>query len=142
MERCGVLRDRGSAILIENNKVALIKRTRNGQVYYVFPGGGIEKGETPEKATTREAMEELGVRIRIDSCFDRVPYNGTQYYFLASIIGGTFGTGTGDEFKESARGLYEPIWIDIAGLARMDVRPKEMAAKIQAFIILGEANEQ
>lgn len=141
-KRCGVLRDRGSAILIENNKVVLIKRTINGQVYYVFPGGGIEKGERPEKTTIREVMEELGVRIRIDSCFDQVPYNGTQYYFLASIIDGTFGTGTGDEFKERARGHYEPIWIDIASLASMDVRPKEIAAKIQAFIFLGEANEQ
>lgn len=136
------MRNRGSAILIKNNKVALIKRTRNGQVYYVFPGGGIEKGETPEKATIREAMEELGVRIRIESFFDRVHYNGTQYYFLASIIGGTFGTGTGDEFKESARGLYKPIWIDIAGLASMDVRPKKISSKIQTLIILGEANEQ
>lgn len=41
------MRDRSSVVLIENNKVGLIKRIRDGSVYYVFPGGGIEDGETP-----------------------------------------------------------------------------------------------
>ena len=48
---------RGSIILIENNKAILIKRVKDGSVYYMFPGGGIEKGKTPEEATVREAYE-------------------------------------------------------------------------------------
>ena len=44
-----ILRNRGSAIIIENQKVVLIKRNRNKCVYYVFPGGGIKEGETPNK---------------------------------------------------------------------------------------------
>ena len=32
----------------ENNKVAVIKRVRDGQEYYVFSGGGIENGEGEE----------------------------------------------------------------------------------------------
>jgi len=31
---------------------------------WVMPGGGIKSGETPEKAATREAKEETGVRCR------------------------------------------------------------------------------
>lgn len=38
------MRDRGSVVIIKNNKVGLIKRIREGSVYYVFPGGGIEIG--------------------------------------------------------------------------------------------------
>lgn len=37
------MRDRASVVIIENQKVALIKRINAGAVYYVFPGGGIEK---------------------------------------------------------------------------------------------------
>ncbi len=37
--------------------VGLIKRIRNGSVYYVFPGGGIEEGENPETGAKREAFE-------------------------------------------------------------------------------------
>lgn len=131
------LRNRGSAILIENKKVALIKRTRNSSTYYVFPGGGIEKGETPEAAAVREAMEELGVHICIEDCFEQVQYNGTQYYFLANITGGTFGTGNGEEFSSDERGYYEPIWMDIDSLNEIDVRPKVIADKLY----LSEVNE-
>lgn len=61
------MRDRGSLIIIENGKVALIRRIRDGSVYYVFPGGGIVKGETPKEGAKREAFEELGVEVRINN---------------------------------------------------------------------------
>lgn len=131
-----ILRNRGSVILVENKKVALIKRTRNNSTYYVFPGGGIEKGETPEGAAVRESLEELGVHICIEDSFDQVQYDGTQYYFLGSIIGGTFGTGNGEELSSGDRGDYEPIWVDIDNLNKIDVRPKVIADKLY----LGEVN--
>jgi len=34
-----------------------------GQGYVVFPGGGVDEGETPKEALTREAMEETGAII-------------------------------------------------------------------------------
>jgi 8-oxo-dGTP diphosphatase len=41
--------DRGSVVIIEDKKVGLNKRIREGDVYYVFPGGGIEEGDTAEQ---------------------------------------------------------------------------------------------
>jgi 8-oxo-dGTP diphosphatase len=66
------LRNRGAAVLIENGKVALIKRVRDESEYYVFPGGGVEQGETLEVATVREAVEELGLSIKIRELIDTV----------------------------------------------------------------------
>ena len=85
------MRNRGASIIIENNKVALIKRVRDGQTYYVFPGGGIESGETAEQAAIRETFEELGVVINVKRKLGTVMFNGLQHYFLAEIIGGKFG---------------------------------------------------
>ncbi len=130
-----MVRDRGSIVLIENKKVGLIKRIREGSVYYVFPGGGIEEGETPETGTKREALEELGVKVKVNECIAKVEFNGTQYFFLAEIISGTFGTGQGEEYTDGnrGRGTYLPMWVGIEELSSIDVKPKEVALKVQSL---------
>ena len=128
------MRNRGSVIIKENNKIALIKRIKEETIYYVFPGGGMEEGETPEEGEKREALEELGVTVEIKECLAKLGNNGTQYFFLAEIIEGKFGTGKGEEFDEdNNRGSYIPMWIDIDSLSEMDVKPKEVANKIKVI---------
>ncbi|MDY7045487.1 MULTISPECIES: NUDIX domain-containing protein [unclassified Virgibacillus] len=123
------MRNRGSVVLLENNQVVLIRRRVDKLEYYVFPGGGIEVNETPEEAAKREALEELGVVVSITSCLGILSYHGDQYFFLARIVSGRFGTGMGEEFcnKTTGRGTYHPVWIDIPQLMNIDVKPKEMA---------------
>ena len=128
------MRDRGSAVLIENNQVALIKRLKNGATYYVFPGGGIEEGETPEEATKREAYEELGIDIAVKESIAEIDFNGKQFFFLGDIVDGKFGTGQGEEFSDESIGTYIPMWVNIEDLTSIDVRPREVAEKIQALL--------
>lgn len=124
-------RNRGSAVIIEDDKIAVIRREHNGEVYYVFPGGGIEDGERPEEATVREAMEELGVQIELQTLIGTVNFNGTQHFFLATIVGGTFGTGKGEEYGiDRNKGTYTPMWISIDKLEMLDVRPMEIVKKL------------
>ena len=129
------MRNRGSVVIVENDKVGLIQRIRDGSVYYVFPGGGIENGETPEEGAKREAFEELGVEVKVNECIAKVEYKGTQYFFLSEIINGMFGTGQGKEYtdKERERGTYLPMWVDIKRLSLIDVKPKEVAIKVQSL---------
>ncbi|MED1203175.1 NUDIX hydrolase [Heyndrickxia acidicola] len=129
------MRNRGSVVLIKDNTVCLIKRKRDGLVYYVFPGGGIEEGETPEAAAEREALEELGVKVEIHKCISKIEYQGTQYFFLAEILDGAFGTGRGKEYtdKNRERGTYLPMWVEIDKLSALNVKPMEMALKIQSL---------
>ena len=129
------MRNRGSVVIVENDRVGLIRRIRDGTVYYVFPGGGIEKGETPEDAAKREAFEELGVEVKVNDCIEKIEYNVTQYFFLSEIINGTFGTGQGEEYsdKERNRGIYLPMWIDIKRLSSIDVKPREVALIVQTL---------
>lgn len=130
------MRDRSSVVIVkEGSKVGLIKRIRNESVYYVFPGGGIENEETPEEAAKREAYEELGVVVKINNCISEIEFNGTQYFFLAEIISGIFGSGQGEEYTDEkrGRGVYRPIWIDIEKLSLINIIPKEVALKIQSL---------
>lgn len=53
---------RARAILIvPDGAIALIKRTKPQETYYVCPGGHIEPGENPDQTVVREIAEELGI---------------------------------------------------------------------------------
>lgn len=138
------MRNRSGIILIENNKLALIERHRNGLHYFAFPGGGIDEGESPEQAAVREAEEELGVVVGIQQKAAEVFINGnTQHYFLVSRISGDFGTGTGEEFGEynPAHGTYLPLWISIENVLSKNVLPRELAELVVRCSQEGWANQ-
>jgi len=119
------MRVRAGIVLIKENKVALIERHRAGLDYYVFPGGGMDEGETPEQAAIRETLEELGIEVRIKQKVAEITLGpkSRQIYFLVEHISGEFGTGTGEEFTDSDpndpdEGIYVPIWMPIDELPR------------------------
>ncbi|HEY5728820.1 MAG TPA: NUDIX domain-containing protein [Anaerolineales bacterium] len=117
------MRTRAGIVLIENNKVALIERHRAGLDYFVFPGGGVDEGETPEQGAVREAMEELGVKVAIKQKVAVIHFDqSTQVYFLVEQVGGEFGSGSGEEDTDAdpdspEEGIYIPIWMPIDELS-------------------------
>jgi 8-oxo-dGTP pyrophosphatase MutT (NUDIX family) len=121
--------------LIKENKVALIERHRAGLDYYVFPGGGVDEGETPEQAAIRETMEELGIEVAIKQKVAEINLGpkSRQIYFLVEHVSGEFGTGTGEEFTDSDpndpdEGVYVPIWMPIDELPqRTNIYPVDLA---------------
>ena len=130
------MRTRAGIILIENDRVALIERHRAGLDYFVFPGGGVDEGETPEQAAIREAMEELGVEVAIKRKVAVIHFDqSTQVYYLVERVGGEFGSGTGEEFTDSdpndpEEGIYIPIWMPIDELPRHEKVFPESVAKL------------
>ena len=59
-----------------------------------FPGGKIEKGETPEEAIRREIREELEVEIEVGSLLGTIEYDYPNFHlsmdtFLAKVREGT-----------------------------------------------------
>ena len=52
-----------SAIIVNDSKVLLMHRKKEGREYWVFPGGGVEKDETSEQAAKREVLEETSLKV-------------------------------------------------------------------------------
>ncbi|MGN1404773.1 MAG: NUDIX hydrolase [Erysipelotrichaceae bacterium] len=88
-------RDSYRAIIIKNNKVAMVHSLKYD--YYKFPGGGMELNETYIDTLTRETREEAGLIIKPESIeeyglvhrIDKLKEGGTfiqdNYYYLCDI---------------------------------------------------------
>ncbi len=55
------IRDSARSIIIDSGRAAMIHSLKYD--YYKFPGGGIEKDETPIDAVIRETREEAGLTV-------------------------------------------------------------------------------
>jgi 8-oxo-dGTP diphosphatase len=132
------MRVRAGVVLIQEGKVALIERHRAGLDYFVFPGGGVDEGESPEQAAVREAMEELGIEVAIKQKVAEIHLgpNSRQVYFLVEQTGGVFGTGAGEEYTDSNpnhpdEGIYVPVWMAIDALPlHQNIYPVEVAGLV------------
>ena len=130
---------RARVVLVEDGRVALIERYRAGQLYYLFPGGGVESGETAAAAAIREAWEELGVRVELGEILFDEEFGDVRFvYFAARMVGGEFGTGAWPDHaarSERARelsGTHRPVWLPLAELDGLDVRPRKLVALLRA----------
>ncbi len=136
---------RSGAIIIQDNKVALIERVREEKVYYLFPGGKVEEDETLEAACKREIMEELGLDVTVNELIAEVIFNENhQYFYLCNVNSGIFGTGDGEEYSGNIaveRGTYRPVWMEISKLMTNDVRPKCVCEIIISGIVIGFPKE-
>jgi len=130
-------------IIEEENNIIFIKRTKKihgiAKVFYVLPGGMVDKGETWEQAGIREAKEELDVDIRLDELFVE-EYNEDlekqERFYFATIQSGKVKQGCGEEFKnmsvDTEYGLYEIVRISKKELGAYNILPVGIKDKLVA----------
>ena len=57
-------------IIHKNGRMLIVKRAEQPHLgLWAFPGGMVEEGEAPEEAAAREALEEVGLRVKIEDVF-------------------------------------------------------------------------
>ncbi len=124
-------------IIIEDGKIALIERVKGDRTYYIFPGGGVEKGETILQALHREMKEELGVEVSVGERFAEYHHEGhdskeevVHDFYLCKEVGGTFGAGDGPEYQPNTPyavdGTHDPVKIPLSRLKDIDLKPEEI----------------
>ena len=137
----GDRRERAGVIVVVDGRLALIDRVRPGAPapYSGVPGGGVEPGESFEDAAVREAKEELGLEVELrssDPVFVVHRGDGDHRYFVADVVGGAFGSGTGPEFDPGrGRGTYTPVLVTPDEAVHRTIEPLAISeALLRSFV--------
>ena len=110
-------------IIKNGDKIMLLKRNKNGEEYYVFPGGGIEKGETKEQALRREIFEEVGAKITNIKLLTNFEWKQSETFYTCEVV--SIGKPTGGEYKNmKPNNTYEIVERKISELADLNLYPE------------------
>jgi mutator protein MutT len=83
------------AAIIRNGKKLLLTKEilESGREFWIFPGGGVNFGESLEEAVKREIKEELGMEIKVEkllgfkeAIFPKYNYHTVIFFFLATPL--------------------------------------------------------
>lgn len=116
---------RAGIALIKNNKLFLIKRQKDAEIYYILPGGGIESGETPEMAAVREVKEELGVDVKINKKIAEFKHRGNiEHYYLSQDYKGKIKLVGDSVFNSNI--IDKKEWILLSDLHKINLLPEKI----------------
>ncbi|MDP8242735.1 MAG: NUDIX hydrolase [Candidatus Hinthialibacter antarcticus] len=117
------IRNRACAVIVQDGKVLLVQHQKNDQHYWLFPGGGVEFGETLQEAVAREMMEETNLDVEVGELImvsESIPPDKHRhvinYYFLATVVGGEMKLGD-DKY------LFDLQWHPMEKLPGMMIFP-------------------
>lgn len=120
---------RASAVIVKDGKILLIRRFRKKQgEYWVFPGGGVEEGDTPEETVVREVKEETGLDVSCkEKIYETVVSVFPQPYFLCKLAGGEeLKLGGPEAERQSEDDKYEPQWVELSKIKDLLLYPLEV----------------
>jgi mutator protein MutT len=143
---------RSAAIVLKDNHILLMHRKNNVWVndqgvtetreYWVFPGGTVEQGETPEEAVVREVFEETTLQVSIDKLLYSILFTDTQYqhyFYLCDYLSGIPAihkdSPEAQKIKDGTQ-WYEPMWFPLNDIPSLVLYPHEIRDTL-----LGDIND-
>lgn len=124
---------RVSAIIIKANKILLIHRKKNGEEYWVFPGGGVEDNETQEQGIVREVKEETNLNVlkcRLAFMSFNEASKTEQPFYLCEVSEGTPEIIGEEKEKNSVKDWYHLEWVDFKKIKDIWLVPDKAKEKI------------
>jgi len=134
------MKPRAAAIIVNNGRVLLVHRIKDGREYWVLPGGSIESGESEATACLREVKEETGLGIRILGQVRSLTNEGRmETYFLAVPTGGELELGEPERSRHSPSNQYVLEWVGPRAFAGLNFQPQQLRTTIAEQLAPGDA---
>ena len=115
----GRLRSRVNGILIENDRLLMVKhRMGNGRILWSVPGGGMKYGSSAPDNLKREFLEETGLEIIVGNHlfvheYLNPPLHAMEHFFEIKRISGEVTLGKDPELSGENQILLEIGWKSI-----------------------------
>jgi 8-oxo-dGTP diphosphatase len=123
-----------AAILMKKDRVLIARRRDNDKLAgkWEFPGGKIEKGETPQECLTREMKEEFGIDVLVGEFFGESTYPGESEKIQLLAY---YTVWTGGSFSLNAHAAVR--WVALNQLQEYEFAPadKPFVEKLQRLNI-------
>jgi len=116
---------RVAGLLVHDGSILMVEQGREGERYWLLPGGGVRFGETLSDALRREFIEELGIRVGVSKLLAIVesvspdPSYRKHVVHLVFEVSAPFDT---DPEPHDPK-VLSAAFLDELQLQRVDVRP-------------------
>ena len=115
---------RVSALVVNENKILLIHRFKNGDEYWVIPGGGVEDKESLEEALKREVREETSLDLVSFELLGSNKHEGHLHYFYKCELAPGKPNIGGPELENSSKeNIYILEWIPVKDIDSLNIYP-------------------
>jgi 8-oxo-dGTP pyrophosphatase MutT (NUDIX family) len=117
-----IYKGRAQCLVVRDNKILMVKHKQGDAEWYCSPGGGIEKGETPEQAAVRELQEECNVSGTIIKKTSEYvdPYDDSNFFYTYHIDIGSETPCLGHDPKErKTHSLVEVRWMSLNEISEL-----------------------
>ena len=126
------------AIIVVDDKLAVMCRDVEGRKYYTFPGGFIDSFESDSSCVIRTVKEELGIDVMPMKRLYEFENNGkVEYFYLCVWLTGTFETKANGEFKQNNiafDGKTIPEFVDTIEDVKARKEKEETKTKLKSII--------
>lgn len=126
------LRTRVNGILIQENKILMIKHRMGGsRFFWNVPGGGMKYGSSAPENLIREFKEETGLHIQVKEYlflheFLEPPLHAIELYFSVEVIGGKLEIGRDPELDGPNQLITDIRFLDVEEI--QNIRQEEKHA--------------
>lgn len=114
--------------------ILLIHRQKKQRNYWVVPGGGAKRSETPRETAIREINEELRIELT-PAQLRQLFVIDDEYFFLTDYRQKAVPDISGEEKERStSTNVYRPAWVTLSELLKINLMPPALSNKILAVI--------